>query len=311
MMARAMTVGHTAAKKQKISTFRRLLWHVNRTDLGWVIKSVLTAMKSRTLAERRQLARFLPERPDLAALALQLQEYGYVEVTGVVWRTLAEGVAAVAEEKVTRADALEQVQKLGHKSFWVSLLDEDLVDGTFPSDHPFVRFALQPEVLRILADHMGTLPQLSDVLLTLSRPRAEGENLSYSQLWHLDHDDKCVCKLFIYLSDVNSSDDGPFTFVDAKASAQFRNWPKSHLPDDVVLNRVRQGSVRALVAPRLTSFIVDTAHCLHMGSRIKPGNSRLLYTATYFAPPRIYPEPPPRFSVHGDLTKIERAVLGA
>ena len=33
---------------------------------------------------------------------------------------------------------------LGHKSFWVSLLDEELVDGAFATDHPFVRYALQP-----------------------------------------------------------------------------------------------------------------------------------------------------------------------
>ena len=31
------------AKKRKISQFRRLLWHVNRTDLGWVTKTALTA----------------------------------------------------------------------------------------------------------------------------------------------------------------------------------------------------------------------------------------------------------------------------
>jgi len=33
------------AKKQKISQFRRLLWHMNRTDLGWVTKTALTGLQ--------------------------------------------------------------------------------------------------------------------------------------------------------------------------------------------------------------------------------------------------------------------------
>ncbi|HEX5485821.1 MAG TPA: hypothetical protein VFX23_07480 [Limnobacter sp.] len=33
-----------------------------------------------------------------------------------------------------------------------------------------------------------------------------------------------------------------------------------------------------------------------MGSRVKAGRSRLLYTATFVDCPRIYPEPPDRFA---------------
>jgi len=295
--------------RPNISTFRRALWHVNRTDLGWVVKGVLSALNSTTLAARRRQAETLPTSPALAAAAVHLREFGFADVTAVMSRALAEAVARHAGEKIARAEALVAKQQLGHKAFWVSLLDEDLDAGAFPSDHPFVRFALQPEALRILADHMGILPQLSDVLLTLSRPTAEGASLSYSQLWHLDHDDKTVCKLFIYLSDVETDDDGPFTFMDAKASAPFRNRVKSHLTDEVVLGVTGPGAPRKMIAPKLTCFIVDTAHCLHMGSRIRPGHQRLLYTATFFPPPRIYPEPPPRFFARGPLSPIERAVL--
>ena len=50
----------------------------------------------------------------------------------------------VAQDKVSRLDELAGKQQLGHKSFWVSLLDENLVNGAFATDHPFVRYALQP-----------------------------------------------------------------------------------------------------------------------------------------------------------------------
>ena len=107
--------------------------------------------------------------------------------------------------------------------------------------------------------------------------------MSYSQLWHLDHDDKRVCKLFIYLTDVRDTADGPLTFIPAPKSRPFRNTLKSHMSDDKVFSiRWTGTAVKEMVAPRLSSFIVNTARCLHMGSRILSDRTRLLYTATYF-----------------------------
>jgi hypothetical protein len=297
-----------APKKQKISQFRRLLWHVNRTDLGWVTKTALTSMQLGARAKRIETLNTLPVTPEWSEASRKLSEEGYVDVTSIVDRSLAEAVARVADNKVSRLDELSGKQQLGHKSFWVSLLDEDLVNGAFATDHPFVRYALQPSVLRIMGDFMHELPQLSDVLLTLSRP-TENKPLSYSQLWHLDHDDKRVCKLFIYLTDVRDTKDGPLTFIPAPSSKSFRNTLKSHLSDDKVFSKVDRSTVKEIVAPRLSSFIVNTARCLHMGSRILSDRTRLLYTATYIQPPRMYPEPPARFRAIGPLSDLERAVM--
>ncbi len=250
----------------------------------------------------------LPTAPAWSEASRKLAEDGYVDVTSIVDRSLAEAVAAVSDDKVSRLNELKGKQQLGHKSFWVSLLDEDLVNGAFATDHPFVRYALQPSVLRILGDFMHDLPQLSDVLLTLSQP-TENKPLSYSQLWHLDHDDKRVCKLFIYLTDVRDTKDGPLTFIPAPSSKPFRNTIKSHMSDEKVFAKVDRSAVKEIVAPRLSSFIVNTARCLHMGSRIQSDRTRLLYTATYIQPPRMYPEPPARFRTTGPITEIERAVM--
>jgi hypothetical protein len=296
------------AKKQKISQFRRLLWHVNRTDLGWVTKTAIASMQPGARAKRLAVLDKLPTSPDWSAASRKLADDGYVDVSSLVDRALAEAVLDVGQSKVARLDELSGKQQLGHKSFWVSLLDEDLVNGAFATDHPFVRYALQPGVLRILGDFMHDLPQLSDVLLTLSRP-TENKPLSYSQLWHLDHDDKRVCKLFIYLTDVRDTADGPLTFIPAPASKPFRNTIKSHMSDDQVFAKVDRSTVKELIAPRLTSFIVNTARCLHMGSRIQSDRTRLLYTATYIQPPRMYPEPAPRFRATGPLSDIDRAVM--
>jgi hypothetical protein len=305
-MVNAATI--TASKKQKISQFRRLLWHVNRTDLGWLTKAALTSLQLSARAKRIEMLETLPVAPEWSEASRKLSEDGYVDVTSNVDRNLAEAVAAVADNKVNRLNDLSRKQQLGHKSFWVSLLDEDLVDGAFATDHPFVRYALQPSVLRIMGDFMHELPQLSDVLLTLSLPSANTP-LSYSQLWHLDHDDKRVCKLFIYLTDVRDTKDGPLTFIPAPASKSFRNTLKSHMSDDRVFARVERSAIKEIVAPRLSSFIVNTARCLHMGSRILSDRPRLLYTATYIQPPRMYPEPPARFRAVGSVSGLERAVM--
>ncbi|HEX9213825.1 MAG TPA: hypothetical protein VF901_25195 [Bradyrhizobium sp.] len=302
------TTDRPAPKKQKISQFRRLLWHVNRTDLGWVTKAALTTLQPGARARRLELLKQLPTKPEWSEASRKLDKDGYVDVSSLVDRSLAEAVATVADGKVSRLNELSGRQQLGHKSFWVSLLDEDLVNGSFSIDHAFVRYALQPAALRIIGDFMHDLPQLSDVLLTLSQPTPD-KPLSYSQLWHLDHDDKRVCKLFIYLTDVRDTADGPLTFIPAPSSKPFRNTIKSHMSDDKVFAKVDRSAVKELVAPRLTSFIVNTARCLHMGSRIQSDRTRLLYTATYIQPPRMYPEPAPRFRAVGPLSDIERAVM--
>ncbi|RXH19417.1 hypothetical protein [Bradyrhizobium guangzhouense] len=304
----AIDAGAKNAKRAKISQFRRLLWHVNRTDLGWVLKAALTGLQLPARAKRVALLKQLPTKPEWTEASRKLDQDGYVDVSDIVNRGLAEAVASFAENKVSRLNELVGQQKERHKSFWVSLLDEDLVNGAFATDHPFVRYALQPAALRIIGDFMHDLPQLSDVVLTLSQP-TPNQALSFSQLWHLDHDDKRVCKLFIYLTDVQNTADGPFTFIPAGPSKAFRNSLKSHMNDATVFAKTGPDVVKEMIAPRLSSFIVNTARCLHMGSRIQSDHSRLLYTATYIQQPRIYPEPPARFRAVGNLSDLERAVM--
>src|ERR1700721_2679392 len=133
-----MTMVNAAApapKKQKINQFRRLLWHVNRTDLGWVTKTALTGLQLGARAKRIELLKTLPVQPEWTKASRQLGEEGYVDVSSLVDQGLAEAVANVAQSKVSRLDELKGKQQLGHKSFWVSLLDEDLIHGAFSPDH--------------------------------------------------------------------------------------------------------------------------------------------------------------------------------
>ena len=86
-----------AAKKQKINQFRRLLWHINRTDLGWVTKTALTGLQLGARAKRIELLNTLPVRPEWSEASRQLREQGHVDVTSIVERSLAEAVAACSD----------------------------------------------------------------------------------------------------------------------------------------------------------------------------------------------------------------------
>jgi hypothetical protein len=85
----------------------------------------------------------------------------------------------------------------------------------------------------------------------------------------------------------------------------------SHFPDEQVFQKVPRGDIKVMKASRLTSFMVDTAKCLHMGSRMAPGHGRLLYTATFFAFPRTYPGAKIRpFSPTAATTSLQRLIMG-
>ena len=62
--------------------------------------------------------------------------------------------------------------------------------------------------------------------------------------------------------------------------------------------------------PAFTTFLCETSRCLHMGSRLAPGHSRLMYTATYVPAPMAYPDYRPKFRATGSLPEHERLLLG-
>jgi hypothetical protein len=144
-------------------------------------------------------------------------------------------------------------------------------------------------------------------LLTLSK--STGKDLSYSQLWHRDHDDTRVIKFFVYLTDVEDADDGPFTFIPRPQSDKLGFQLRSHLTDAEMATRIPLNAISQMKAPRLSAFMVDTARCLHMGSRLSPGHERLLYTATFISIPRLYPEPSPSFRLTGKESSLLKCLL--
>lgn len=286
---------------------RRALWHANRTPLAKVSKAVLSAVHARDVQARRLAARDLALPAGIAERAARLAADGWASLDGALDPELLAALDRASADRVARVAEREAGQASTHKNFWVRLLDADVVDGAFDVDNVFVRFALQPAVIGLVAARLGELPRLMDVLLTYSRPTDSA--LAYSQLWHRDHDDVRTVKVFVYLTDVKDSAEGPFTFLPGPASDRVGFLVRSHLPDAEFFARASASDLVEMRAPRLAAFACETSRCLHMGSRVHPGHARLMYTATFISAPSLYPRSVPRFRANRPLTERERLVL--
>lgn len=74
----------------------------------------------------------------------------------------------------------------------------------------FLEIASDPKILTLVENYLGALPTNNVVSAWWSF--AERSKARDAQLFHLDHDDVRFCKLFIYLTDVDS-DNGPHIFL--------------------------------------------------------------------------------------------------
>ena len=273
------------------------------------LKNVRSGFAMEQLRKRRVMAERYTCDTTCQDLASALNADGYVILNKVLDPEALASLERAAAESLhaSHAHAASAPEGTTSKAFWTRLLDNDLVDGRMPSKSAFTRFALQPGLISVLCRAFGTLPQLDYVLLTQSK--STGRELSQSQLWHRDHDDTRTIKVFTYLTDVSDEGDGPFTFVPGKESDRIGRTMRSHIDDAQLKGKLAGASEKAMIAPRLTTFAVETSRCLHMGSRIADGRHRLLYTATYTTFPKPFGSAVERFSLDGEETELERAIL--
>jgi hypothetical protein len=186
------------------------------------------------------------------------------------------------------------------KEFMSEMLsDEDL--RRYPE---FVEFCLSEPVVRAVSGYLGTLPVLRRVGLLLSSP---ADTNADSRLYHLDPEDFRQVKIFVNIFDV-TPDHGPLTWLpgnvsDAvlkgvwqqqKASRERRDEFRRWSDDEVGLHSAPADLVQ-LTGPAGSGAFVDASRCLHFGSRIKPGQMRLVFCAQFLRYHFPYPTDRNRF----------------
>jgi len=159
------------------------------------------------------------------------------------------------------------------------------------SDSIFVRFALQPAVLKVACAYFGgRVPVLDDIQLLLSHGSQFTGRWQDSQLWHRDYNDARMLKFWVYLNDVTKTEDGPFTYLPYPASRKVpNNFFPGRVSDDALQASGLAGQAKEILGERLRTFYIDTGRCYHLGSRLQEGRTRYAYLATFVSHAPLYP----------------------
>ena len=96
-----------------------------------------------------------------------------------------------------------------YKSFLKNLWD---AVPTVAFENPFVAMALSDAVLGAVNEYMGMFSYFFYLTLNVTMPVPAGSDAVFSQRWHGDPEDKKMCKVFMYMNDVDEGA-GPFIYV--------------------------------------------------------------------------------------------------
>lgn len=295
--------------KLETTVFHSIMWRLARTPIISFIKIYKRFKYREQIKRRKDLVSQLSDMPILIEKANMLEQEGWCEITEILDAMLLKDLKDFTKKFDISAEYGDLLQDPTHaeKDHWIRLLDQEKIDGKLSTNHPCVRFALQNNILKTLSHRYRELPFLDDVIIALSTFKDREHN--YSQLWHRDYDDTLTVKLFVYLTDVGSRRDGPFTFIPGPVSDKLGASLRSRILDTRIDKLVEDTDIFQLIAPKFSAFLVETSRCIHMGSRLDSGHYRLLYMASFISVPRLYPEPNQRFIATDKDSDVIKCVI--
>ena len=280
---------------------------INKSPLVGVVRGIVDIIRS-SRRRQRAIARPAVETPREHELLQHLQQRGWVRLPDNIGMDLRQKISDECLALQHEYHDVNLREKERAKTIWNYLSDIRYAGKKPGENDPLVQYALLQPILNVAGSYLGETPWLRYIILTESVYQPGG--ISHSQKWHLDFDDARMLKLFVYLSDVRTQADGPFTMMGRAASQRVRNsFFRRHLADEEVFDHVTHDDVVEMYGPRLSSFLVDTSRVYHCGSRMAEGHSRLLYTALFTAFPSIYPYAIDSFVVGASTHNLIRQVL--
>src|SRR3989344_1995961 len=173
-------------------------------------------------------------------------------------------------------------KKIGTKKqiFLRYLLDER---PKLSFENPFVTLSLNQKILDIVNSYYGTGSKFYYFTLNVTEPMPKSAAAVFSQNWHRDPEDKKVCKMFIYLNDVDEGS-GPFTYIpgsqtNGRHGNLFPQRPPTgfYPPAGAVEKRIGEEGIKACLGKAGIVLFVDTAG-LHKGG-YATAKERIMFTA--------------------------------
>lgn len=224
------------------------------------------------LLERRRVAKAAQLGAQEATALQSLRGEGYAPATSFMDPALLEELSVAGDQLF---EAKKDAPRTAHKVFWSPLLPRETDANSI-----FVRFALQKNVLELVGAYFKESPYLFDVSVLASY--SSGTDVwQQSQLWHQDVEDAKTVKLWVYLNDVTSAAQGPFTYLPAEASKKVEG--KGRVSDEQMAELGLDKEAVVVMGEKKTTFMIDTRYCFHLGSRVLDDQVRVAYVATYFS----------------------------
>ncbi|MDP9167047.1 MAG: hypothetical protein M3O32_13440 [Actinomycetota bacterium] len=149
-------------------------------------------------------------------------------------------------------------------------------------DPTLFTWGLSDHILDLAECHIGLPVRYLGIEVKREMVRsAAGGNHEAVRRWHLDHEDRRILKVVVYLSDVHDGA-GPFGYVHKSHSDTVRESPRGRdlrgIPDAEMQNVVPQREWNRVTGPRMTAVHVDTGQVFH---RVFPPTDSERYSVTF------------------------------
>lgn len=139
-------------------------------------------------------------------------------------------------------------------------INPSVVAERFPS---LFLWGLDEELLDIAEGCLGLPPAYHGVCVR--KERVDNRHTG-TRLWHQDGEDVEVLRLLVYLSDVESPEDGPFEYVPASEGITYRDFTDpSAITDDAMRAVVPEARWRRCYGKRGTVIFGRVTHIFHHG----------------------------------------------
>lgn len=188
---------------------------------------------------------------------------------------------------------------------------------TLDFTNPFLKLTLHRKVLDIVNTYIGLCSKFYYLTLNITTPVPAGSDPMASQRWHRDPEDKRMCKMFIYLNDVDESA-GPFIYVSGsqfggRYAKVFPQQPPSGVypPPGEVERIIPKSDIKHCTGRAGTVIFCDTSG-LHKGG-YATGKERIMFTGGFqsdaSARPQRYHYPKDFDEIYKTLSPVQQFAL--
>lgn len=243
------------------------------------------------VVNRKNRRMFRAYRPTLSAvqkrIVRDLQQNG-IAVAHVDEFFLGQDIRTRFDAYVTERMASAEIKT--HKAFLKNLLD---AVPTIDNKNPFILFALSDSILAAVNEYMQMCAYFYYLTLNVTSRVPMGTEAVLSQRWHSDPEDKKMCKVFLYLTDVDEGS-GPFTYVrGTHYGGRWRHLFREHLPHGClpparpIEELVSASDIMPFTGKAGTIIFCDTSG-YHRGG-YATANERIMLTLGYCSAAGPYP----------------------